>query len=266
MAPTADDAVLEGIEESPDGGAAMAEAHLLGLPDRDRDEILDRAAAQTARRLHAAALALLTARVEKRGAGAVTEHRSRKQRDTHWLRGPWPLAAGAIGLALVLGASTGRAEPKTGTMIDQGTADEIKDQVPPEIYQHYKKGEYINPIVDFPSTRWDWDDEFKECIRFCDELHKLEWSSLMVVYNGGGTVRKEIQHWAALGKKEPGRWNVLLIKGSGRVADEFANDEVIQSALGAHVCEWFMEAKRGEWNDYRIRVTPWELERYLMTY
>ncbi len=47
---------------------------------------------------------------------------------------------------------------------------------------------------------------------------------------------------------------------------EFAADEVIQSALGAHVCEWFMEAKRAEWNEYRMQVTPWELERYLTTY
>src|SRR5690242_17954001 len=48
--------------------------------------------------------------------------------------------------------------------------------------------------------------------------------------------------------------------------NEFGADEVIQSALGAHVCEWFNEAKRAEWNDYRIRVTPWERDRYLMTY
>ena len=48
--------------------------------------------------------------------------------------------------------------------------------------------------------------------------------------------------------------------------DEFSQDEVIQDALGAHVCEWFLEAKRAEWNEYRTRVTPWELERYLMTY
>jgi glutamine synthetase len=45
-----------------------------------------------------------------------------------------------------------------------------------------------------------------------------------------------------------------------------ADDEVIQAALGPHVCEWFMEAKRAEWNEYRQRVTPWEIERYLMTY
>jgi hypothetical protein len=61
MAPAADDAVLDGIEESPDGGAAMAEAHLMGLPDQERDELLDRAASETGRRLHAAAFALLAA-------------------------------------------------------------------------------------------------------------------------------------------------------------------------------------------------------------
>lgn len=61
MAPSADDAVLEGIEESPDGGAAMAEAHLRGLPDHEREELLERAATETGRRLHAAAFALLAA-------------------------------------------------------------------------------------------------------------------------------------------------------------------------------------------------------------
>jgi hypothetical protein len=61
MAPGADEAVIDGIEESPDGGAAMAEAHLLGLPDHEREELLERAAVETGRRLHAAAFALLAA-------------------------------------------------------------------------------------------------------------------------------------------------------------------------------------------------------------
>jgi hypothetical protein len=61
MAPAADDAVIEGVEESPDGGAAMADAHLESLPEEARDELLDRASAETGRRLHAAAVALLTA-------------------------------------------------------------------------------------------------------------------------------------------------------------------------------------------------------------
>jgi glutamine synthetase len=48
--------------------------------------------------------------------------------------------------------------------------------------------------------------------------------------------------------------------------EEFSNDEVIQAALGPHVSEWFLEAKRAEWNEYRMQVTEWERERYLMTY
>jgi hypothetical protein len=61
MAPSADDALLDGIEESPDGGAAMAEAHLLGLPDDAREDLIERAGNETGRRLHAAASALLAA-------------------------------------------------------------------------------------------------------------------------------------------------------------------------------------------------------------
>jgi hypothetical protein len=61
LAPSADDAVLDGIDESPDGGAAMAEAHLSSLPDREREELLERAALESGRRLHAAASALLAA-------------------------------------------------------------------------------------------------------------------------------------------------------------------------------------------------------------
>jgi hypothetical protein len=61
MAPSAHDAVLEGVEDSPDGGAAMAEAHLLGLPDDERDELLKRALGEAGQRLHAAASALLAA-------------------------------------------------------------------------------------------------------------------------------------------------------------------------------------------------------------
>src|ERR671915_2128953 len=61
MAPNSDEAVLEGIEESPDGGAAMAEAHLRGLPEPAREELLERAAEESGRRLHAAAFTLLAA-------------------------------------------------------------------------------------------------------------------------------------------------------------------------------------------------------------
>jgi hypothetical protein len=61
MAPAADEALREGIEASPDGGAAMAEAHLLGLPEDARDELVERAGREAGRRLHSAAFALLAA-------------------------------------------------------------------------------------------------------------------------------------------------------------------------------------------------------------
>ncbi|MBD3236293.1 MAG: type I glutamate--ammonia ligase [Candidatus Eisenbacteria bacterium] len=40
-------------------------------------------------------------------------------------------------------------------------------------------------------------------------------------------------------------------------------DVVICEALGSHALEAFLRAKRAEWDDYRIQVTDWELERYL---
>jgi hypothetical protein len=61
MAPAADEAVREGIDESPDGGAAMADAHLVGLPEEARDALLERAGREAGRRLTSAAFALLAA-------------------------------------------------------------------------------------------------------------------------------------------------------------------------------------------------------------
>ena len=40
---------------------------------------------------------------------------------------------------------------------------------------------------------------------------------------------------------------------------------MIQQALGEHAYRAFMRAKRAEWDEYRIQVTDWELNRYLET-
>ena len=61
MAPNADDALVDGVQASPDGGAAMAEAHLLGLSDEEREDLIERAGNETGRRLHMAASVLLEA-------------------------------------------------------------------------------------------------------------------------------------------------------------------------------------------------------------
>lgn len=52
----------------------------------------------------------------------------------------------------------------------------------------------------------------------------------------------------------------------GEAIDCLQQDEVIQNALGQHVYERYVEAKTQEWNEYRIYVTQWELDRYLTIY
>ncbi|HEX5581679.1 MAG TPA: type I glutamate--ammonia ligase [Gemmatimonadaceae bacterium] len=48
--------------------------------------------------------------------------------------------------------------------------------------------------------------------------------------------------------------------------DELEKDRVIQDALGPHVTENFLAAKRHEWREYITQVTRWELEEYLAKY
>jgi glutamine synthetase len=45
--------------------------------------------------------------------------------------------------------------------------------------------------------------------------------------------------------------------------DEMEKDSLIHETLGSHVYQRFLEAKRQEWDDYRIRVSGWEIDRYL---
>jgi len=44
---------------------------------------------------------------------------------------------------------------------------------------------------------------------------------------------------------------------------ELKKDQVIKEALGEHVFNRFIEAKKIEWDRYRIQVHPWEIDEYL---
>ena len=60
---------------------------------------------------------------------------------------------------------------------------------------------------------------------------------------------------------------VNTLPGSLKEAlDCLAEDKVVQDALGPHVYERFVNAKTQEWDDYRIQVSGWEVDRYLATY
>jgi hypothetical protein len=70
-------------------------------------------------------------------------------------------------LALPLLAAAGvpacvAVDVKPGVVLDQSTADDAKNLLPPEIYNHYKKGEYTNRVVDFPDSKFQWDDGYRQ--------------------------------------------------------------------------------------------------------
>jgi glutamine synthetase len=48
--------------------------------------------------------------------------------------------------------------------------------------------------------------------------------------------------------------------------DELEKSDLVRDALGDHIVQHFLAAKRDEWDDYLRHVSPWELERYLSVY
>src|SRR5579875_1107395 len=49
----------------------------------------------------------------------------------------------------------------------------------------------------------------------------------------------------------------------GEAIELTAQSELVLRSLGEHTFNRYIEIKRQEWEDYRVQVTPWELERYL---
>jgi len=47
---------------------------------------------------------------------------------------------------------------------------------------------------------------------------------------------------------------------------ELDKDELLKSTLTNHILKNIIEAKRKEWENYRIQVHQWELDRYLTIY
>ncbi|NQT29829.1 MAG: type I glutamate--ammonia ligase [Candidatus Saganbacteria bacterium] len=48
-----------------------------------------------------------------------------------------------------------------------------------------------------------------------------------------------------------------------RAIEELSRDNLIKEALGKHTFDNFYEAKSAEFDDYRMQITPWELDKYL---
>jgi len=74
-------------------------------------------------------------------------------------------------------------------------------------------------------------------------------------------IEENLYHFNEERRREVG---VAMLPGSLIEAlEELEHDVVIQEGLGEHVYDRFLEAKHEEWDEYRMQVTPWELERYL---
>jgi glutamine synthetase len=56
---------------------------------------------------------------------------------------------------------------------------------------------------------------------------------------------------------------VSLPETLGEAIDELAQSELVRKAMGPHVFERYVELKRKEWDEYRVQLSEWELERYL---
>jgi glutamine synthetase len=51
----------------------------------------------------------------------------------------------------------------------------------------------------------------------------------------------------------------------GEAIDEFAASDLMRRAFGAHIFDNYVKLKRSEWDEYRVQLTEWELDRYLST-
>jgi glutamine synthetase len=67
-----------------------------------------------------------------------------------------------------------------------------------------------------------------------------------------------------LSEEERIKYNIDTLPGSLNRAIEYAEtSEVLRETLGDHIFEQFITSKKVEWDDYRIRIHPFEIERYL---
>ncbi len=56
---------------------------------------------------------------------------------------------------------------------------------------------------------------------------------------------------------------VSLPETLGEAIGELAHSQLARKALGPHIFDRYVELKRKEWDEYRVQLSEWELERYL---
>jgi len=74
-------------------------------------------------------------------------------------------------------------------------------------------------------------------------------------------VEMDVYH---LSEEERQKLNIDTLPGNLNKAIDYAGDsELLRETLGSHIFEQFITSKKVEWDDYRIQIHPYEIERYL---
>jgi glutamine synthetase len=70
-----------------------------------------------------------------------------------------------------------------------------------------------------------------------------------------------LYHLTAEQRRERGI--VSLPETLGEAIDELSQSDLARKALGPHIFDRYVELKRKEWDDYRVQLSQWEMDRYL---
>jgi glutamine synthetase len=77
-------------------------------------------------------------------------------------------------------------------------------------------------------------------------------------------VEEDVYHFDAAKLKEK---NIDMLPYSlWQALKELKADKLIQEALGEHMYKRYIEAKTAEWDEFRLHVSDWELDKYLEVY
>jgi len=70
-----------------------------------------------------------------------------------------------------------------------------------------------------------------------------------------------------MSEAERSREGIGALPGSLKEAvDELAGSSLAKEILGGHIFEKYIEAKNDEWDDYRTKISQWEIDQYLTKY
>ena len=59
------------------------------------------------------------------------------------------------------------------------------------------------------------------------------------------------------------RHYVALPETLGEAITELSKSELVRKALGPHIFDRYVELKRKEWDEYRVQLSQWEMDKYL---